>query len=258
MKDRVKKSQNGIVFCHLQIVESSTLKSTLYRNKESKHHEYNRKNQESRIRKTPIMDTTVRAWDILTGFVTHQFSPTLHYINHIIDQNLYYRITRAYGSSRAVTSLWRYLSHWRFRLLGSRLVTFEDGSNSSHSSSRRCRDKPAVRPQPYNQWRFRRDSACLGPFNRRTDSRTWRSLRYNLASSHIRVHGRNSQEQQQQIAVRSERCSLSQTVAVSDTHWVLLFSTNDKSRSSNEGGATHGGAYGNGAHEDYDDGYNCT
>jgi hypothetical protein len=30
------------------------LKSTLYRNKESKHHEYNRKNQESRIRKTPI------------------------------------------------------------------------------------------------------------------------------------------------------------------------------------------------------------
>jgi hypothetical protein len=26
-----------------------TLKSTLYRNKESKHHEYNRKNQESRM-----------------------------------------------------------------------------------------------------------------------------------------------------------------------------------------------------------------
>jgi len=32
------------------------LKSTLYRNKESKHHEYNRKNQESRIRKTPNVD----------------------------------------------------------------------------------------------------------------------------------------------------------------------------------------------------------
>jgi hypothetical protein len=31
------------------MIEPSTLKSTLYRNKESKHHEYNRKNQESRM-----------------------------------------------------------------------------------------------------------------------------------------------------------------------------------------------------------------
>jgi hypothetical protein len=31
------------------MMEPSTLKSTLYRNKESKHHEYNRKNQESRM-----------------------------------------------------------------------------------------------------------------------------------------------------------------------------------------------------------------
>ena len=31
-------------------MESSTLKSILYRNRESKHYEYNRKNQESRIR----------------------------------------------------------------------------------------------------------------------------------------------------------------------------------------------------------------
>jgi hypothetical protein len=36
-----------MVFCHLQMVESLTLKSTLYRNKESKHH---RKPTESRIK----------------------------------------------------------------------------------------------------------------------------------------------------------------------------------------------------------------
>jgi hypothetical protein len=36
------------------VVESSTLKSTLYQNKESKHHEYNRKNQESRMRNASI------------------------------------------------------------------------------------------------------------------------------------------------------------------------------------------------------------
>jgi F-box and WD-40 domain protein CDC4 len=34
---------------------------------------------------TGSIDTSVRVWDIRTGFVTHQLSPTLHFINHIID-----------------------------------------------------------------------------------------------------------------------------------------------------------------------------
>jgi F-box and WD-40 domain protein CDC4 len=34
---------------------------------------------------TGSMDTSVRVWDIRTGFVAHQLSPKLHFINYIID-----------------------------------------------------------------------------------------------------------------------------------------------------------------------------
>jgi hypothetical protein len=55
------------------MVESSTLKSMLYRNKESKHHEYNRKNQESRIRKTPIITVTIHDEPWPNLFCNHVF-----------------------------------------------------------------------------------------------------------------------------------------------------------------------------------------